>query len=135
MSEPRFETGREDTPKTFLDRIEIAGSLALRADITAIYAKVFSYASREDAVNDTSGTQVGTEITYATADVIFDALQTGGMWKKDRTGYNFAAEVPASYFATPGHHRVEFRVDRSAAGEDDFFLPVWFLYVEPIASS
>ncbi len=126
----------EDNPKTFLDRVEISGSLALQADITAVYAEVWQYDSYQDAVGDTNGTQVLGEIAYATANVIFNALQTGGMWTRDATGYNFKATVPASYFPTGGkYYRVEFRFDRAAAGEDDFYLAPWILRALPIAGS
>jgi hypothetical protein len=136
MSEPRIQIGLEDNPKTFLDRVEIAGALVLQADITAVYAKVFQYDSRANALADVSGTQISTEIPYVTANVIFNALQTGGMWKKDATGYNFKAVVPASYFPTGGKfYAVEFRFDRSAGGEDDFYLPRWIIYAEPLAGS
>lgn len=134
MPDLRMANVLEDNPKTFLDRIEVAGALVQQSDITAVYAKVFEYSSRENALNDVAGVQVSTEITYATASVIFNALQTGGIWKKDTIGYNFLAIVPASYFPTGGKfYRVEFRFDRSAGGADDFFLPPWFLFTEPIA--
>lgn len=128
----------KNNPKTFLDRLEIAGAVAVQADITSIGVRVFKYDSIEDATSEANGVEVGTELTFLSAAVVFNTLQTGGMWpaSKDNLGYNLAVTVPASRFPTGGkYYRVEQKVTRSAVGADPFFLPPWIVRALPIASS
>jgi hypothetical protein len=75
----------------------------------------------------------------AISTVVFDALQTGGAWDKDTTGYNFAATIPASEFTfdpdlapdgTPKPRR--FRVDvRFTPTSGEQFVVPWDLTVLP----
>ena len=58
--------------------------------------------------------------TPAVANVIFDTAQDDATWPYD-DGYNFRCVIPAASFPTGGHrYRVEFILDPSAAGEEDF---------------
>lgn len=128
----------KNNPKTFLDRLEIAGAVAVQADVTSVKVRVFKYDSIEDATADENGTEVETELTFLSADVVFNTLQTGGMWpaSKDRLGYNLAVTVPASRFPTGSkYYRVEQQVVRAAVGADPFFLPPWIVRAIPLASS
>lgn len=137
-SQVRTQDVLANNPKTFLDRLEIAGAVAVQADVTNVKVRVFRYNTIEDAVADANRTEVGTELTFLSAAVVFNTLQTGGMWpaSKDRIGYNLAVEVPASRFPTGGKfYRVEQKVTRSAVGVDPFFLPPWIVRAIPVASS
>lgn len=128
----------EDNPVILLDRLEIAGALALQADISAISARVFNYANLEDAKADVLGTEVGTAISFVVATSIFDTLQTGGMWPtaKDSRGYNCKLTIPAARFPSGSlFFRVEVKITRTAAGEDPFYLPPWIFKALATASS
>uniref|UniRef100_A0A6M3LB96 Uncharacterized protein n=1 Tax=viral metagenome TaxID=1070528 RepID=A0A6M3LB96_9ZZZZ len=104
-----------------------AGTAVTQAAITGISYKVF------DLDSATPYTAVSTG-SLTVANVIFDTLQTGGPWDKDTTGYNFKDTRPATNFTTGGHtYRIEYLVD-PASGEN-FFLPPFHVYCEPVHTS
>lgn len=133
MSNYREDTVLANTQKTLLDRIEIDGEVALEAAITSVKTRVFQYATYEDAVSDTDGTEMGTVITTLAADCWFDTLQRDGMWdNRDRLGYNCRIDVPGARFpAGDRYYRIEQVIDQ-AVGED-FSLRPWILYALPSA--
>lgn len=72
------------------------GELIKRADLASISYIVFNSA----------GQQVATG-TFTIASVIFDTLQTGGLWETDNTGYNYSAPFPAACFAVSDQYQLQ----------------------------
>lgn len=66
-----------------------------QADVTSIARNIFELTAADPA---------GSKVTDAlvVADTVYDALQTGGGWTVDTTGYNFLDTVPAARLATAG---------------------------------
>jgi len=91
----------EGSGSSYLARVAIwDGSNAQQADITSI-----NYATY-DLDGTTPETAVGSGALTVSA-VIFDTLQTGDVWTKDSTGYNFLHAIPAASLPNGGHrHRV-----------------------------
>lgn len=97
VSDPVFE----DTPATVLGRlcarngsgavspIATEGELLQQADISSITVKAY----------DEAGTLI-TSTTPTISDVIYDALQTTGVFSKIARGGNFAYDCPATMFPT-----------------------------------
>lgn len=135
MAEPKQANVVPNTPIVLLDRIEIDGDVAVIADVDNVTARVFQYDTREDAWNDTLGTEIGSTITSAAADCMRNTLQTDSLWgRKDLIGYNLRIDVPAARVADGGaYYRVERVVQPSASGADPVGLEPWILYALPSA--
>ena len=137
MAEFRQANVLPNTGKTLLDRIELDGVVAVIADITSVATRVFQYDTLEDALSDTTGTgtEVGSVITTAAADCMYNTLQTDNMWRrKDLTGYNLRIDIPKARFPYGGkYYRVENVVQPSASGAESANLEPWILYALPSA--
>lgn len=135
MSEFRQANIVPNTPVTLLDRIEIEGDVAVTADVTSVATRIFQYDTLEDAKSDANGTEVGTVITTAAADCMYDTLQTGNLWRrKDLTGYNCRIDIPKARFPDGGaYYRIENVVQPSASGAESGNLEPWILYALPSA--
>lgn len=73
------------------------GNLVVQADVASITLAVY----------DTSGCAPETAVysaTLAAGDVIFDTLQTSGIWANLSYGGNLYVAVPATAFPTGGHN-------------------------------
>lgn len=85
---------------SILARIQIdrdnAKSPVLQADLTSITRKVYL----AGVLGDTD--------TLTIADVIFDTIQTGTVWTKDTTGFNFKDALSHTLFAAAGEYRVQY---------------------------
>lgn len=134
-AEFRTENIVPETPVVLLDRIELNGVAAVIADITNVKTRIFQYASYDDAVSDTSGTEIGTEITTLAASCMFNTLQRDGMWKnKDSLGYNCKLTITAARFPAGGkYYRAENVVQPSSGGAEPVSLVPWILYALPSA--
>lgn len=88
---------------TALARIQLpSGANATQASLSSITFKV----------SDNSGSNTATG-TLVIGTVIFDTLRgttavPDSRWTEDSTGFNFAAELPASAFPVQGNYRIEF---------------------------
>lgn len=135
MAEFREANIVPNTPTAILDRIEIEGDTAVIADVTNVATRVFQYDTLEDAKSDTDGTEVGTTITTAAADCMYNTLQTDGLWgRKDLVGYNLRIDIPKARFPYGGkYYRVENVVQPSASGAESSNLEPWILYALPSA--
>lgn len=103
MNAKRFQWGPawEDTPLTILARlcaktatgssspVAEEGNLLLQADVALITCKVY----------DEGGTIV-ISTTPTISDVVYDTLQTTGVWKNLVRGGNFFYTIPATAFPT-----------------------------------
>lgn len=101
MNAKRFQWGPawEDTPLTILARlcaktatgsaspVPEEGNLLLQADVTSVTCKIY----------DEGGTIV-ISTTPTTSDVVYDTLQTTGVWKNLARGGNFLYTIPATGF-------------------------------------
>lgn len=68
---------------------------------TAINQGAVSAAAREVwDVTDKPSVKIGATATLTVADVVYNALQTGGAWTQDEVGYNFRDVVPAASMPT-----------------------------------
>lgn len=107
----------EDGGATFLARVYgNSGSAITQASLSSITCKVF------DLDSTTPDTAILTP-TVTIASVVYDTLQTGGLWVDDNgdaldsVGYNFAHAMPATAFPTGGHrYRIEYKLT-PASGE------------------
>lgn len=91
----------EDTPVTVLARvcarvasgslspIQTEGSLILLADVSSVAAKAYDEAG--DLIASTAPSK---------ADVVYDTLQTTGVFAKIPRGGNFSYDCPATFFPT-----------------------------------
>ncbi|MCI0361719.1 MAG: hypothetical protein L0211_24810 [Planctomycetaceae bacterium] len=124
-----------ETPVILLDRIELAGVVSVIADITNVKTRIFQYASYQQAVDDASGTEIGTEIATLAAACMFNALQTDAMWgNRDKLGYNCRLTITAARFPSGGkYYRACNVVQPSAVGAEPVTLKPWILYALPSA--
>lgn len=79
----------------------VSAALITQASITSIAFTI-------SAITTVNGAEVVTEIetgTLAKTDVVFDALQTGGGWDVDATGFNLAWIPTSGQLATAGQRR------------------------------
>lgn len=90
-----------------------AGTPVVQADITSINVSQY-LVSAPTVLLDSSALTV--------SEVVFDVLQTGGIWEDiDDIGYNFKWSVPASWMTgVAGLYRFEFLVD-PVTGENFYF--------------
>ena len=94
-----YTEGREDEDVPFLARIRgNSGALITQASLASVACKVIS--PRSGAVLAMPAVAVSSSV--------YDALQAGGQWEGDATGYNFLHVVPASAFPEPGVYLVEY---------------------------
>lgn len=78
----------EDSGHSVMDRVTgNAGVAITQSDITSIAYTVHDLKAGEETVS-------GGSLTVAT--VVFDTLQTDVRWTKDKLGYNFRYDIPAS---------------------------------------
>lgn len=74
--------------------VDAAGVNVQQAGIAAIEYSVFELdPCRPDILTAVAGHD---GVTLAVTDVIFNALQTGGLWTVDEVGYNFRHEINVS---------------------------------------
>jgi len=92
-----YDTVRKGGTKTNLGRVTGWDGVAVQqADIaSAEYSVYLLDADDPDARTVVSGHD-GVALTVA--DIIHDALQTGAVWTKDATGYNFQHTVPVKNY-------------------------------------
>ena len=130
-------TALENNPLVLMDRIQGEDATDMQqADVTAITYRVWQYDSQTAMQNDTDGTEVGTSASLTVASVIFDTLQTDARWGADTEGYNFRFTLPGTRLPAGGKWgRVEVLVDPAGAGEEDFILDPYFIYIKPRAGS
>ena len=135
MSELRSENVVANSPKSILERIELDGVVANVAAITNVRLRFFEYDTYEDAARDTGGIEIGTVLTYASADCMFNTLQKDAMWNRhDARGYNCSLDIPANRVPNGGTYvRVEIVVQPSAGGAEPITLEPWILYLLPSA--
>lgn len=94
------------------------GNCLKRADISSIIRTVY------DLSSTTPSTALSTT-TLTIASVVYDAIQTGGVWTVDPTGYNGLDFLPASTFPINGHnYLVQYRIETTggAVGFGQFVL-------------
>lgn len=101
---------RERSAFTVMQRIHIDGEDAVSGDIDEITFAVYPQA----------GGNAVTTGTLVVGDVMFDALQTGGMWDVDDDGYNFLHELDHTTLTAQGTYYVEYHV---VAGATEFYCP------------
>jgi len=127
LTEPTYARIWEDGGATMMARVtnDSAGNV-VRSDVTSIAYNVF------DLSSTTPGTAVSSD-SLTVASVVYNSLQTGGLWSKDSTGYNFKDTRPASIFSEPNHrYQIEY-IFNPASGED--FPVVFQVLTRPIWSS
>lgn len=74
--------------------IDAAGDHVQQAGITAIVYSIYELdPCRPDALTPVAGHE---GVALAVEDVIYNTLQTGGLWTVDATGYNFRHEIDVS---------------------------------------
>ena len=81
-----------------------SGAYIQQVDISSISLEVWRIYPDTRQPGRTAGP---TSLTVAS--VVFDTLQTGGLWEVDEDGYNFLYEVANSAFNDEGVFRVEAR--------------------------
>ena len=84
----------EDSVFSTLARVEASGANLQQADISSIYYKIVY--SDSEAVHTA-------ETSLTVLDVMYDALQTDGRWKKDAIGYNFRHDVLHDVLVDPNY--------------------------------
>jgi hypothetical protein len=90
-----FGTAFKNGSAVLLARIvDSAGVVVQQAGVSAIEYSVFELdPCRPDELTVVAGHD---GVSLVVADVIFDSLQTGGLWTVDEIGYNFRHEIDVS---------------------------------------
>lgn len=93
-----------------------AATAITQATITSISLAVYEYDTEEEATANTDGTVVsGVGGSLTVSSVVYDTLQTGSIWTRDSTGYNFLYAAPATCLPTGGKwYRFEFKFTPSS---------------------
>lgn len=124
----------EDTPATVLARvcarvasgslspIQTEGYLIKRVDVSSITAKAY----------DETGTLI-TSTTPSKTDVIYESLQTTGVFAKLLRGGNFAYDCPATFFPT-GSVNVRVEITLTLASGEPVRM-IWDFPVLPLVQS
>lgn len=130
-TQPHFGSVNEDSPKPVYAQIVAGLSTALitQSIVTSITYRVDEYASRDDAVNCASPTEITDDTALTKTSVIWDTLQTsgdGGSIVTDKgTGYNFATMIPAASFTTGGKwYGIEVWITPSSG---DAYRAAWYV--------
>lgn len=88
-----------------LARIKSAsGNYLQQADLSSIALEVWRIYSDGRQPGRTAG-----PASVPIASAVFNTLQTGGLWEKDTTGYNFLHECSNAAFDDEGVFRIEIR--------------------------
>jgi hypothetical protein len=135
MSNPHYFKAPERTPIELMDRVYGADRELITQDsVGEITYEVWSYPTREDAVDALNGTVVGEDGSLEVDAVIFDTLQTDPPWSvsKDAVGYNFRFTLPAARRPSGRlWHRVQIWL--TPEGETEPFPLVWIIETTPLA--
>jgi hypothetical protein len=71
--------------------VDSDGDNIQQTDVSAVKYSVYELDScRPDNLTVVDGHE---DVTLTVADVVYDSLQTGGLWTVDSTGYNFRHEI------------------------------------------